>query len=59
MLKALGWAAGVVVALALCWGLLHVFISPVNPAQEVPKKHVDAGCWACHVVSSSVATKTP
>ncbi len=37
--------------LVLIWGGLHVFIRPVNPAQETPKGHFAGTCWACHFVS--------
>lgn len=33
--------------------LLHVFISPINPAQEPPASHVPGPCWVCHFVSGS------
>jgi hypothetical protein len=45
---------GIILAGALAlWLLLHVLISPVNPAQEAPSGHPSAGCWACHFVSES------
>jgi hypothetical protein len=52
-MRLVGWAAAVVVGVAVAWALLHVFISPVNPKQEAPEKHIAGPCWACHFVSGS------
>jgi hypothetical protein len=53
------WAAGIVVLLLLGWGLVHAFISPVNPSQEPPDGHVTWPCWTCHIVSESVEVREP
>jgi len=52
-MRILGWAAAVVVGIVVVWALLHVFLSPVNPAQEAPEKHLPGQCWMCHIVSDS------
>ena len=52
-MRFVGWAAAVVVGVVLAWALLHVFISPVNPKQEQPDKHLPGQCWVCHFVSES------
>lgn len=47
---------GIVIVLGvvlLVWGGLHVFIRPVNPAQQTPQGHFNSVCWACHFVSES------
>lgn len=59
MRGALLWVAGVAALLAISWGLLHVFISPVNPMQETPSGHVTWPCWTCHFVSESVEIREP
>ena len=46
--------SGVLAGALLLWGVLHVMISPVNPAQEAPDGHVDAPCALCHIVSEGV-----
>jgi len=51
--RVLGWVAAIVVGVFVAWGLFHVFISPVNPRQEAPDKHIPGPCWACHIVSES------
>ena len=51
-----GIAIGGVLAL---WLLLHVLISPVNPAQEAPSSHPASSCWACHFVSESAEIREP
>jgi len=53
--RLIGWTAGIVVALAVAWVVVHVVISPVNPLQKAPEDHYDtAPCWACHLVMDSV-----
>jgi hypothetical protein len=59
MKTALGWIVGALLVAVVIWGALHVFISPVNPAQEPPEKHVQDSCWACHFVSESAKITTP
>lgn len=59
MRKVLAWVGGVVAVLLLSWGALHFVISPVNPEQEPPEKHVSAPCWTCHIVSASADIKQP
>ncbi len=46
-------AAALLVAALLAWAVLHVFISPVNPAQAAPEGHYNAACWSCHMVLDS------
>lgn len=50
MRKAVGIAAGVVVAVLVAWAVLHVVITPVNPAQTAPTGHYSFSCPACHLV---------
>lgn len=59
MRKVLGWAAAAAGSLVAILLLMHVFISPVNPKQEVPDVHVATACWACHTVSDSVEIREP
>ena len=53
------WVAVVVGLVLGVWLLLHVFISPVNPAQQPPDGHYAGSCWACHFVSESAQVRTP
>ena len=53
VLRVLGWSVAVIVGVVLAWALMHVVISPVNPLQEAPEKHVAGPCWACHLVLES------
>jgi len=59
MRKAGGIALGAFVALLVAWGVLHVFIQPVNPEQEVPEKHAEAACGWCHFVSEKAPIVEP
>ena len=53
MKRALVAIAVALAVVALFWIALHVFIPPINPAQESPKGHFGEPCWACHLVNSS------
>ena len=53
MLRVVGWVAGIIAIIAVLWLALHVFLRPVNPAQEQPSKHLPGPCWACHFVTDS------
>lgn len=53
MRAVMSWVVIVIVAVLVLWGMLHMFISPVNPAQKAPSGHVAAPCWSCHFVSES------
>ena len=48
------WIALAAIVVAVTWGALHIFISPVNPEQEPPETHIQTQCWACHLVLESV-----
>ena len=41
----------IAVLLAVVWGVAHVSLTPVNPKQEAPKRHVTWQCSLCHAVS--------
>jgi hypothetical protein len=51
------WVVVIVATVVLGWGGLHVFLSPVNPAQEAPSGHWDLKCGTCHSVSDSVKVR--
>ncbi len=53
VVRALRWSVAVVVGVLVAWALMHALISPVNPRQEPPEKHVAGPCWACHLVLES------
>lgn len=53
-----GWVLAFFAALVIGWGLLHVFISPLNPSQHAPTGHFSGPCWACHFTSQSVKVQT-
>ena len=47
--------AGAVVLLLVLWGVVHMAITPVHPAQPSPENHFASGCAWCHIVSQSAA----
>lgn len=51
MRKALIWVLGTVATALVVWGILHVMIVPVNPAQTPPEDHYGDGCSMCHIVT--------
>ena len=53
MKKAAVTAVGVLVALLVLWGVVHMVISPVHPTQTSPENHFSSGCGWCHIVSQS------
>jgi len=59
MRAVLVWTIGVFVGVAALWGVAHVLISPVNPAQQPPSGHFQGPCWACHFVTSSAEVTSP
>jgi cytochrome c553 len=56
--KVATWIAIVAIVLAVLWVLMHLFLSPVNPKQKAPSKHIDAPCWTCHLVLEQAKIKT-
>jgi CBS domain containing-hemolysin-like protein len=58
MKTVLAWIVGALLVAMVIWGALHVFISPVNPKQAAPDRHVQTSCWACHFVSNSAKVTT-
>ena len=59
MRTVLVWIVAIAVGATVIWGLAHVFISPVNPAQQPPSGHFQGPCWACHFVSGSAEITAP
>lgn len=55
MKKAVVTVVGAIAALLVLWGIVHVVIAPVHPAQPSPKNHFSSGCAWCHIVSQSAA----
>jgi hypothetical protein len=53
MRKAAVTVAGAAVALVVLWGVVHIMITPINPAQESPDDHFEASCSLCHIVTES------
>lgn len=54
------WIGNVVTALLLLailvvavWGLTHMSVRAINPAQKPPKGHFAMQCSLCHTISAS------
>lgn len=59
MRTVLGWVAAMIGGSIALVVLTHLFISPINPQQEAPERHVTVSCWWCHTVSDSIAVVEP
>lgn len=55
MRKVVVTVVGAAVTLLVLWGILHLVITPVHPAQPSPENHFDSSCSWCHIVSRSAA----